>query len=206
LAERAWHGKRRILAILLWLALLPALTTILAAAIERTGGARDQANGERQAHAQRLELARTAVQDAKATADADEAAARAECSRAQKGADPRGPACKSLEARAEASRQRLATARNEQANVGVVPVDPQARRIAAVLPLSEEQVTLYMPLVLPMAISITGLLLVAAGVHRPPAPVKAPAKRKGKRRRKATKAKPAAASRKGQVLPFTRKA
>jgi hypothetical protein len=66
----------------------------------------------------------------------------------------------------QASRQRLATARNEQANVGVVPTDPQARRLAAILPMTEEQIALFQPLVLPVAISLIGLLLIAAGCHR----------------------------------------
>ena len=82
----------------------------LAAAIERTGGARDQANGERQAIAQRLELARTTVQDAKATADADEAKAEGRVPGPPR-VRPRGPPARA-EARAEASRQRVATARD----------------------------------------------------------------------------------------------
>ena len=77
---------------------------------------------------------------------------------------------------------------------------PQARRLAAILPLTEEQVALYMPLVLPLAISITGLLLIAVGAQRPPAPAKAP-KRKGRKPRKRLgPRKPAAAP---KALSFT---
>jgi hypothetical protein len=54
------------------------------------------------------------------------------------------------------------------AKAGVVPTDPQARRLAAVLPgVSEEAVQLYQPLVLPVAISVLGLLLISAGAHSP---------------------------------------
>ena len=41
LAERCWQRGRRILAILLALSLVPALSLIFSAAVERTGGVRD---------------------------------------------------------------------------------------------------------------------------------------------------------------------
>jgi hypothetical protein len=73
--------------------------------------------------------------------------------------------------------------------------------------MTEEQIALYQPLVLPMAISITGLLLIAAGVHKqaPQAPAKKKRCRKPKRRlgpRKPAAAKKASAT----VLPFAKKA
>ena len=55
-------------------------------------------------------------------------------------------------------------------------------RLAAILPVSEEAIVLYQPLVLPVAISVLGLLLISAGAHQPK-PQKVP-KRKGKRKRK----------------------
>ena len=207
LAERCWRMRRHLLAILLWVAMVPALSLIFTAAVERTGGARDGANRDRQAIAQRIELTRAAERDAKAIADSDEAAAKAECSRAQKGADPRGPACKSLEARADNSRQRLKEARDAVAQAGVVPTDPQARRIAAILLVSEEAVALYQPLILPLSISALGLLLIAVGAYSPK-PRKVSQKRTGKRkRRKALGASPARTHKTSAVvLPFARKA
>jgi hypothetical protein len=188
-------------------AMVPALSLIFTAAVERTRGARDEANRDRQAIAQRIELTRAAERDAKAIAGADEAAAMAECSRAQKGADPRGPACKSLEARADNSRQGLKEARDAAAQAGVVPTDPQARRIAAILPVSEEAVALYQPLILPLSISALGLLLIAVGAHSPK-PRKVSQKRKGNRkRRQALGASPARKHKTSAVvLPFPRKA
>jgi hypothetical protein len=182
------------LAVLLWAALLPALSLIFTAAVERTGGARDKANVERQVVAQRIGLAREGVKDAKAVADADESAAKAEC------ATGRGPRCQGLEARADKSRQQLEAVRETLAQAGVVPPDPQARRIAAVLPgITEEAVQLYQPLVLPLAISILGLLLVAAGAHHPQKRRKVPAAgTKGRKRRAASRRKPTPAS---QSLP-----
>ena len=101
-----------------------------------------------------------------------------------KGADPRGPLCKAAESRADDSRQRLKAARDDVAKAGVVPMDPQARRLAAVLPVTEEAIQLYQPLVLPVAISVLGLLLISAGAHAPKPPSKVVQRRKGKRKQK----------------------
>jgi len=116
--------------------LVPALSLVFSAAVERTGGARDAANNDRQVIAQRIALKREAVKDAKAVANSDEEAAKADC------ASGRKAKCLGLEARADLSRQRLEAARTELAQAGVVPTDPQARRIAAVLPVSEVAVAL----------------------------------------------------------------
>jgi hypothetical protein len=88
-----------------------------------------------------------------------------------------------LEARADISRQRLEAARTELAQAGVVPSDPQARRLAAILPVSEEPIQLYQPLILPIAISVLGLLLIAVGAHTPKRHMAK--KRRGRRKRKA---------------------
>ena len=57
----------------------PALSVIVTAAVERTGSANDGAERGGQAIGQKLALAREAEKDAKAIADADEAATKAEC-------------------------------------------------------------------------------------------------------------------------------
>jgi hypothetical protein len=178
-------------------ALVPALSLVFSAAVERTGGARDEANRNRQAIAQRIELTRSPEKEAKTVADQDELAAKSEC------ASGRKAKCLGLEARADTSRNRLQAARDAVAQAGVVPTDPQARRLAAVLPVSEEAIALYQPLILPLAISILGLLLIAVGAHTPKR--RKAAKRKSKRKRKALgprKPKPPAPSVK--VVPFKR--
>jgi hypothetical protein len=118
LAERCWQEGRRILASLLALSLVPALSLILSAAVEWTGGASDEANRNRQAVARQIELKRAAVNEAKAVAAEDEAAAKAECATGRKGK------CLGLEARADQSRQRLEAARTALAQAGVIPIDP----------------------------------------------------------------------------------
>jgi hypothetical protein len=191
LSERCWQRGRRILAILLALSLVPALSLIFSAAVERTGGARDEANRNRQAVAQQIELKRAAVNEAKAVAAEDEAAAKAECATGRKGK------CLGLESRADQSRQRLEAARTALAQAGVVPSDPQARRLAALLPVSEEAIALYQPIILPVSISVLGLLLIAVGAHMPKRR-KAKRRRKRRRRRLGPLAKPSS----GNVVPL----
>ena len=176
LAGRCWQAGRYAMALMLYAAMAPALSVIVFAAVERTGSASDGAERGRQAVALRRELALAAEKDAKAVAASDEAAAKAEC------ATGRGPRCLGLEARADQSRQRLEAARSDVARAGVVPKDPAAARFAAVLPVSEEAVRLYQPLILPLAISALGLLLVAVGALRPERRKAKKAVRKRKRR------------------------
>src|SRR5262245_58307218 len=58
LAARCWQNRRYLLALLLWAAMVPALSLVFSAAVERTGSARDGANRDRQVIAQRIELTR----------------------------------------------------------------------------------------------------------------------------------------------------
>lgn len=178
LAERCWRRGRCLLAAMLLAALVPALSVVFCAAVERTGGAKDAADRDRQAIALRSELARAAEKDAKADVKAIEAKAEAEC------ATGRGPKCLGLEAKVEEARRRVEAARGAVAQAGVVPKDPMAVRLAAVLPVSEEAVALYQPLVLPLAISVLGLLLIAVGAHSPKPRKGLKVKGRRKRRRK----------------------
>ena len=201
LAARAWHERRWLLAICLWVAMIPALSVVLTAAVERTGGTRDGADRDRQAIAQRIGLAQSAAKDAKAEVDSYKEKADAECSRSvNPKADPRGPRCTAAEERVEKSRGRLEAAMVALAQAGVAQRDPVAARFAAVLPISEEAVALYLPLVLPITISMLGLLLVAMGAHRPKPIVGRRGKRKRRRRR------PPAQPSKSNVVPLRKSA
>ena len=203
LAERCWRRRQYLFAALLMAALVPALSVIFTAALERTGGARDAAERDRQAVALRIGLARTAETEAKADADKAKAKADVECSRsANPKVDPRGPLCKAAGERADTKTKALQAAREELVKAGVVPRDPMAVRLAAVLPMSEEAISLYQPLVLPISISVLGLLLIAVGVHRPKPPkAKAKDKRKGKAK---PKAKPPPQPSPAKVVPLRR--
>lgn len=197
LAERCWRRGRRLLAALLVAALVPALSVIVVAAVERTGGAKDTADRDRQAIAQKIELAREAVKDAKAEVVAAEAKATAEC------ATGRGPRCLQLEAKVEDARKRVEAARGEQAKAGVAPKDPMASRLAAVLPVSEADIALYQPLILPLSISALGLLLIAAGTHSPKH--RKVRTRKGKRKKGRRPTSPRTPS-SAKVIPLRRRA
>jgi hypothetical protein len=202
LAGRCWGHGRYILAVLLWMAMVPALSVILCAAVERTGGAKDSADRDRQAHVLKLSLAKVTADEAKAQADTSQVKADAECSRsAGPKVDPRGPLCKAAQERADKAAKALKSARDEVVKIGPAPIDPMASRLAAVLPVTEAAISLYQPLVLPLAISITGLLLIACGAH---SPKRRKAKRragKRKRRPKPRTAQPSSA----KVIPLRRR-
>jgi hypothetical protein len=76
-----------------------------------------------------------------------------------------------------------------------------ASRIAAVLPIPEEAVRIYQPLVLPLAVSGLGLLLIAVGAHQPRR--RKARRRKGRKRRAALKPAPRLGS---NVVRFRQKA
>jgi hypothetical protein len=159
LAERQWRDGHKLQALLLWAALLPALSLILSAAIERTGGARDRAGQERQAIETRIKLAKDAVDDAKSRLASAEAGVLAETK--DKGC---GPVCKGLKKEAEEARKQLSEARGAPDLKLVVPRDPQAVRLAAMLPVTEAQVALYQPVILPVTVSLLGILLLGTGL------------------------------------------
>lgn len=202
LAGRCWRAGRWLLAVLLWAAMVPALSVILVAAVERTGGAKDAADRDRQVIAQKIGLARDAVADAKTRLATAEAAVLAEIN--SKKSPGCGPTCKGLKVEVEAARKELTKARDAVAAAGVVPKDPMASRLAAVLPVSEAAISLYQPLVLPLAISITGLLLISVGAHQPKR--RKAKKRRAKRKKGRRPAPPKPSARQGNVVPLRKRA
>lgn len=185
LAERQWRAGNKLQALLLWAALLPALSLILSAAIERTGGARDRAGQERQTIERRIALAKSAAIEARDTVSAAEAAVHAET---RNGGCKR--ICQDLKATAEAARKRLAEARANPDLRLVVPSDPQAVRIAAMLPVTEAQVALYQPVILPVAVSMLGILLLGTSLAETK-PRKVKGHKPKRRARRKPKARPA---------------
>jgi hypothetical protein len=204
LSERCFRDGRYLLGVLLMAALIPALSIIVTAAIERTGGARDRIAGDHQAKAAAIRLKNDAVADAKADLERLRAAEERECNSAKPGADPRGPRCKSAEKRTQEGRERLETVRGKLADAGVASKDPMVARLAAVLPgISEADIALFHPLILPLTISLLGILFIAAGA-RPPKPREAQTRRgKRKKRRRPVPPKPSEGR---NVVPLRRKA
>jgi len=141
-------------------------------------------------------LSRTMAEKAMVAAEAEvgaaETAATAECT------SGRGPRCKGLEERADAARRRVEEARTELVRLGSATViDPAARRLAALLPISEAQFGLVQPLMLPVWLELSGLVLLTYGLaprHQPAVPPKIKARRKRRAPRKPAPKAPAKAA------------
>jgi len=206
LAERCVRDKRYVLAAFLIAALVPALLLIFCAAVERTGGAKDQATRDRQSVAAVISSREIAVTKAEAEVADKDLVVTNECTKAPKGVDPDGPRCRAAKKLVAESRERLDAARDKLEKSGVAPKsDPMAKRLAAVIPgLTEEAVLLYQPLTLPLTISMLGILLIAAGA-RPPKPRKVVKERRGKRKRRPVrKAQPSVG--RNNVVPLRKRA
>jgi hypothetical protein len=158
-AETSWQERFRLRAMLFGgLAVLAAFVS-LTGALSRVGTVADTRLQERQTqNLPRIQAGDELAAAVEALATA-EAAARAKCS------SGRGPGCRVLEDREAAARQRVDAARTKLAGLGVRTVeDSLARRLAAILPVSETQVQLYLPLALPMWLELSGLVLVSFGL------------------------------------------
>lgn len=160
--EMSLRDRRWILAIASAIVFVPASATIFLAAVERTGSARDVVVAAQGDAGVKLSAALRAEADAKREADDSETEARRGC------ASGRGDKCKGLETRADNARQRLSRARLDVVAAGSPPLDPQARRVAAMLNVTEQQVQLYGPIILPVTGSLLGALFLAVGcrMHR----------------------------------------
>jgi hypothetical protein len=161
IGERAWKEGQQVAAVFAFLIFPLAISTIVFAAIERSGSAMDRANAPVAEQSRRIELAASAIADAKTASDKATAAASAEC------ATGRGPICQGLEVREREARDALSDARSAAGNVGPHKTNPLVSRLVAMLPLTSEQVTLYEPLVLPVTLSLLSVLCVAIGLGRP---------------------------------------
>lgn len=164
-AEHAGASGRRALKIGCWLALPLALVFIFMAAIQRTGGAADAAQQARVRAERERSLAERSEVEATEALKPARAAAATEC------ASGRGKRCLEAETKVQAAQDRIDAARRVLAAAPVQLDDPLARRLVLLLPfLSQEQVRLYQPLLLPILLSIFGAVLLAIGSRAPEAP------------------------------------
>jgi len=156
LADWFLRGRQWGYGLAAWAGFLVCLSIVLTAAIQRTGSATDAGEQARVA-AWRAEIVAVAAEK---QAAADYAAAQAA---ALKECDVRGKKCMDAEDKASAARATLAKSR---AALVAAPagdqVDPLARRLAAVLRVvTEDQVRLMQPLLVPVALSILSALFFA---------------------------------------------
>jgi hypothetical protein len=182
--ETSWgEGQRLRATAFAGLATLASLIC-LQAVLDRVSSAYDGKIQSKQSENLARVEGRKALDTLEAAVKADEAAAAAEC------ASGRGPKCKGAEDRAEAARRRVKDARNELVQLGAAIVeDPAAKRLAAILPWSEAQIALATPLMLPVWLELSGLVLLTYGL----APRRKPKRKvavKKSRKKKAPPKKP----------------
>lgn len=153
------------------------------ATVSRTGGEKDASISANRTNARNAELAKDVYDQAKA-------AAAAECVK-------RGPKCRAAEQAVRDAAKDLAAAPAPK------PDDSTADRLTAALPVTAEQVRIYQPLLLPLALELAGFVFLAIGFaprrEEKTAPV-AKKKPKAKARQK-PKAKPQVAKVEN-VIPF----
>lgn len=157
--ESAWRARRWLTGTLLGLLGLLAVAISLAAVIDRSSSRYDAAHQSRASE----NLPRVAAQ--KAETEAKEALAKAEAAASAECLSGNGPRCTGLEKRAAEARERLKGARAELAKLGAQTAeDPAARRIAGVLGVSEAQIAMVQPLLLPIWLELSGLALLTYGL------------------------------------------
>lgn len=167
LAEHCWHERQRVRSIAMLGCAVGAAAISFVAVLDRVSASRDGAALVAESRNLAREQAAAALRSAEAELKDETAAARAECSRALPGRDPRGPGCIAAEQREERARARRDAARETVVQAGAVEhSDPGARRLSHVLPISEDAVRLYMPLLLPLWVELAGLVLLSFGLSR----------------------------------------
>jgi hypothetical protein len=163
LVERRQHGK----AIACWLAMPIVMSVVYYAAIQRTGGAADQVQLQREIDKRDGTVAAQIAKDAnEAWKDARDAAAT-ECG------SGRGRRCTDAEAKRDTAWKALEKAREALLKAPAEHPDSGAKRAVALLPrLTEEQVRLYQPMLIPISISALAALFLSIGMSlkMPPMP------------------------------------
>jgi hypothetical protein len=145
LAERAAKAGQWAKALGLVVFFLLMVGVSLTASIARVGGKHDSEVSAVRVENARISLAHEAYETAQRSAEA-------EC------ATGRGPRCRAAEHTIVEARKALQSAPIKKVD------DSMARRIAAVLPVTEQQVQLYQPLLLPFALQLGGFVLLALGL------------------------------------------
>lgn len=172
-ASFAWRG-RPWLSAAIWVIFVVALGSVVASALARTGSATDVAQERREQIEKTEDQAARAVADAgrrldlandaldKANKDVIDNASKKGC--ASNCAALLSAAVVRAEREVEAAREGFDAAKQLEASAPIGKTDSLAKRIAAVLPVSEDAVRLYQPLVVPMLTSALSAVLTALGI------------------------------------------
>lgn len=172
-ASFAWRG-RPWLSASLWVIFVVALASVVASALARTGSATDLAQERREQIGKTEGQAARAVADAerrldlandaldKANNDVIENASKKGC--ASNCAALLSAAVVRAEREIESARIGLDAAKRLDATAPIGKTDSLSKRIAAVLPVSEDNVRLYQPLIVPTLTSALSAVLTALGI------------------------------------------
>jgi hypothetical protein len=172
-ATFAWRGRPG-LSLAIWLIFIVALGSVIASALARTGTATDIAQERREQIEKKEGQAARAVADAgrrldlandaldKANNDVIENASKKGC--ATNCAALLSAAVVRAEQEVKAVRIGLDAAQRVEVSAPVGKTDSLAKRVAALLPVSEDAVRLYQPLIVPTLTSALSAVLTALGI------------------------------------------
>ena len=164
-ARVLWAQSRPVASVAAWVVFGLCLLVVMVAAVSRTGTAADAAQRLRDQATRAEQLAIADVRDAEAALTRAVGEADREC------ATGRGSGCRDAEAKADKARSDLTDARKRLAAAPAAEADPLANRIAALTPLSVDQVQLIQPLILPAALFGLGTIFLTAAASPMPARV-----------------------------------
>jgi hypothetical protein len=140
-----------------WLAIPMALLFVFTAAVERTGLVADTDEASRKLRTMAITIAEEEIKEAKDQKVKDEDTVARNC-------NVWGPICDKAKADLRATEKKLAAARATITKSATVTDNSMAKRIVAVIPgITERQVQLYHPLLLPVLLGLLGSLCIAVG-------------------------------------------
>lgn len=140
-----------------------AVALVLLSGANRMGSAADAVDASVARANREYALAREAKARASDALDAATRAMREECA----GKGEKGAKCKAERANVEAAQSRYDTAIATLRDAPTEQSNALAHRVAKLLPVSEEQVTLYVPMLWPLVAFIVGTVFLSAGLHAP---------------------------------------
>jgi hypothetical protein len=167
-AEHARRNRQWAKMALCWLAIPFALLFVLTAGVQRTGLVADTDEATRTTRALAIVTAQEEIAEAKAQRIRDQAAIDSICG-------IWGPKCTAAREALVATEAKLTAARRSITDRATVTENGMSKRIVEFLPfLTEKQVQLYHPLLLPLMLGVLGALCIGIGAHQgaPPKPTK----------------------------------
>lgn len=169
--ERSWRSRQYFKAFGLFGLFVILASFSFSASVDRSGSSRDAAIADKQS--ENLAFNRATAELNEALADRKKAQANIArefepiCNTNPK----RCPNWRTAKGLAKAATLRIRDARNRLNTVKAPQtIDSMGKRLAAFLPLSEEQIATYQPLLLPLALQLGGLLFIWFGTSKAPVP------------------------------------